>query len=370
MIAFTRGVPATEAFPVELLGDCSAAALVKYGPQILQYGSFRGFGPLREYIAAGHGIQPDQVLLSQGALQIVDFAARSLITPGTAVLVEQPTYDRVIKVLRRADATVVGVPLERDGMDMEACAACIREYKPLLAYVISDFQNPSGTTMSVEKRHAFAALAEANDMIVLEDVPYRRLRYAGEDLPTIQSLAPERTIQLTSFSKLLSPGLRVGVAFGPQPWMDRLGKTAQDTYITPSLLPQATVFEFIDRGLLPAQIQKLHDLYRPRLCALLSALDAEMADLGVWARPDGGFFVGVTLANGFKAESLIAQAMDAGIQLTDGRDFFADGRGDRFVRLPFCALTPEEIGTGIRSLAQVVRSLQGRTEGGSHAGTA
>lgn len=357
MIAFTRGVPATEAFPVEELGQCAADALTKHGSQVLQYGSFRGFRPLREYIAAEQGLQPDQVLLSQGALQIVDFIARSLITPGTTVLVEQPSYDRVIKILRRAGATVVGVPLEAGGMDLDACSSLIREHKPLLVYVISDFQNPSGTTMSEAKRRAFASMAEEHDLLVLEDIPYRRLRYAGDDVPTVQSMIPQRTIQLSSFSKLLSPGLRVGVAFGPQQYMDRLGKMAQDTYITPSLLPQATVFEFIDRGLLTPQIEKLHSLYRPRLSELLAALDAEMSDLGTWARPEGGFFVGVTLNKEVKAETLITKGLEAGIQLTNGRDFFADGRGDTFVRLPFCALTTKEIDAGITTLARVVRSL-------------
>ena len=357
MIAFTRGVPASEAFPTRALGECAAAALDRYGEEILKYGDFRGFAPLREQLAAEHGVHPDQVLLSQGALQIVDFAARSLITPGTTVLVEQPSYDRVIKVLRRAGATVVGVPLGQDSMDLAACEQLIRETHALMAYVISDFQNPSGTTMTEGKRRAFAALAERSNLLVLEDVPYRRLRYAGSDLPTIHSLIPGRTIQLTSFSKLLAPGLRVGVAVGPQELMDRMGRTAQDTYITPSLLPQATVFEFIDRGLLPAQIEKLHALYRPRLARLLAALDASMGDLGTWARPEGGFFVGVTLTKNVRAEDLIAAAQKAGILLTNGRDFFADGRGDNFVRLPFCALSGEEIDQGVSLLADVVRDL-------------
>jgi 2-aminoadipate transaminase len=357
MIAFTRGVPASEAFPTQALGECAAAALDRHGEEILKYGDFRGYAPLREAVAAEHGIHPDQVLLSQGALQIVDFAARSLITPGTTVLVEQPSYDRVIKVLRRAGAMVVGVPLEQDGMDLAACEQLIRETHPLMAYVISDFQNPSGTTMSEGKRRAFAALAERSNLLVLEDVPYRRLRYVGSDLPTIHSLLPGSTIQLTSFSKLLAPGLRVGVAVGPQDVMDRMGRTAQDTYITPSLLSQAAVFEFIDRGLLPAQIEKLHALYRPRLARLLAALDASMSDLGTWARPEGGFFVGMTLAKNVRAEDLIAAAQQAGILLTNGRDFFADGRGDNFVRLPFCALSGEEIDQGVSLLAQVVRAL-------------
>ena len=357
MISFTRGVPATEAFPVEALAECSASALTKYGSEILQYGSFRGFGPLRAHIAAEYGLASDQVLLSQGALQIVDFIAHTLITPGTVVLVEQPSYDRVIKVLRRAGATVIGVPLQEDGMDLAACEEIIREHHPLMAYVISDFQNPSGTTMSEVKRRSFAALAEQYDLLVLEDIPYRRLRYEGNDIPTIQSMIPGRTIQLSSYSKLLSPGLRVGVALGPQQIMDRIGRTAQDTYITPALLPQAAVFEFIDRGLLPAQIEKLRKLYRPRLSELLAALDATMADLGTWATPQGGFFVGVTLNKTVKAEDLMARCLNEGIQLTNGRDFFADGRGDTFVRLPFCALTTEEIDEGVRTLARVVRAL-------------
>lgn len=357
MIYFTRGVPATEAFPVEALAECSASALVKYSSQILQYGSFRGFGPLREHIAAEYGAQADQVLLSQGALQIVDFIARTLITPGTVVLVEQPSYDRVIKVFRRAGATVVGVPLQSDGMDLDACEELVRQMHPLMAYVISDFQNPSGTTMSEAKRRGFAALAERHDLLVLEDIPYRRLRYDGNDVPTIQSMIPDRTIELSSYSKLLSPGLRVGVALGPQQIMDRIGTTAQDTYITPALLPQAAVFEFIDRGLLPAQIEKLRNLYRPRLSELLAALDATMMDLGTWAVPHGGFFVGVTLRKDIKAEALISRGLEEGIQLTNGRDFFADGRGDTFVRLPFCALSTKEIDEGIRTLARVVQSL-------------
>lgn len=357
MIYFTRGVPATEAFPVAALAECSASALVKYSSQILQYGSFRGFGPLREHIAAEYGLASDQVLLSQGALQIVDFIARTLITPGTVVVVEQPSYDRVIKVFRRAGATVVGVPLQRDGMDLDACEELVRQARPLMAYVISDFQNPSGTTMSEAKRRSFAALAERYNLLVLEDIPYRRLRYEGSDVPTIQSMIPERTIELSSYSKLLSPGLRVGVALGPQQIMDRIGKTAQDTYITPALLPQAAVFEFIDRGLLPAQIEKLRNLYRPRLSELLAALDTTMADLGTWAVPQGGFFVGVTLRKDVKAETLISKGLEEGIQLTNGRDFFADGRGDTFVRLPFCALNTEEIDEGIRMLARVVQSV-------------
>lgn len=357
MISFTRGVPATEAFPVEALAECAASALTTYSSQVLQYGSFRGFDPLREYIAAEYGLASDQVLLSQGALQIVDFIARTLITPGTVVLVEQPSYDRVIKVFRRAGATVVGVPLQEDGMDLAACEEIIRQTHPLMAYVISDFQNPSGTTMSEAKRRGVAALAEQYNLLVVEDSPYRRLRYSGSDIPTIQSMVPNRTIQLSSYSKLLSPGLRVGLALGPQQTMDRIGRTAQDTYITPALLPQATVFEFIARGLLPAQIEKLHNLYRPRLSELLAALDAEMGVLATWAIPQGGFFVGVTLRKDVKAETLISRALQEGLQLTNGRDFFADGRGDTFVRLPFCALTTEEIDEGVRALARVVRSL-------------
>jgi DNA-binding transcriptional MocR family regulator len=259
--------------------------------------------------------------------------------------------------MRRVGGRLVGWPLEEDGPDVEALEARLRGgERPALFYLIPDFQNPCGTLLSQEKRQRIGDLAREYGFWIIEDVPYRKLRYRGQESPTVFSLAPDRVIQMSSFSKLISPGLRVGYVVAPEPLAGRLAKMAGDTYVNASYLNQAIVFEFIRRGWLEPQIADLKRLYAPRLDALLGALEVHMADLATWHRPDGGFFVGMTLKVDVQADDLVRRAGKADLLLTDGRGFFSNGGGDRFVRLPFCALTPQEIETGIARLAKVVQS--------------
>jgi DNA-binding transcriptional MocR family regulator len=280
------------------------------------------------------------------------------IQEGDVAYVEEPSYDRTLTVLRRAGARVVGIPLDDDGPNIATLENRLRDgERPVLFYIIPDFQNPSGTVLSLDKRHRIAALAQEYGFWIIEDVPYRKLRYAGEDLPSLFNLAPDNVIQMSSFSKLISPGLRVGYAVGPETAMSRLTKMAEDTYINPSYLNQAMVFDFARRGWLTAQIEMLKELYAPRLEAMLAALDTHMAGHAQWRRPQGGFFVGMMLDGDVNADALLRRAREEDLILTDGRGFFANGGGDRFVRLPFCALTPEEISAAVERLAQVVNDL-------------
>lgn len=357
MISFTRGVPAVEAFPQEELLSCSQKAIKEYGAQIFQYGSSFGFEPLRKYLSEEYSVSPEQIILSHGALQILDFIGQCFAGSGSSVLVELPTYDRAIQSLKRSGCSVIGVPLEEDGPGIEAFQEAVRSYRPKLVYLIPDFQNPSGTTMSADKREKIAHLAREFDFLIVEDIPYRKLRYRGKDLPQIRSYAPERTITLSSFSKLISPGLRIGLAYGPRELIQRLAFHAEGTYITPSLLPQALVYEFLKEDLLPFQLDRLHNLYAPRLQVMLEALKEEFSELGTWVKPEGGFFVGLTLNKEISAPLLLEKAKGAGILLTDGRSFFTDGRGDNFLRLPFCALKPEEIKHGVHTLAKLIKNM-------------
>lgn len=358
-IKLTRGVPPPESFPVEQLAECSVAALRTYSDAILQYGPAGGFLPLRQYLAQLHGVAEYRVVVGQGSLQLQDLCARMMITPGAITYVEEPTYDRTLTILRRAGALVIGFPLDGDGPDVDAIEERLKDEgeRPLLFYIIPDFQNPSGTVLSLKKRERIAALAQEYGFWIMEDVPYRRLRYRGSEPPTLYSLAPDRVFLMSSYSKLISPGLRVGYMIMPETIARPLLKFIEDTYITPGYLAQAIVYEYIQRGWLEPNIETLKALYEPRLDAMLSALDEQLAGLATWRRPDGGFFVGMTLQAEVRAKVLLAQAKAAGLQLTDGRGFFASGGGDRFVRLPFCALTPEEIREGIQRLADVVRAL-------------
>jgi 2-aminoadipate transaminase len=361
LIKLTRGVPPPESFPTEQLSECATAVLAEHGDVVLQYGPSRGFPALRALIARERDVNDAQIIVGQGSLQLLDLCARMMIRDGDVVYVEQPSYDRTLTVLRRAGARVVGFPLEEDGPDLDEVQARLKSgERPVLFYLIPDFQNPSGTVLSRQKRQRIAELAQEYDFWIAEDIPYRRLRYRGENLPTLFELAPDRVIQMSSYSKLISPGLRVGYAIVPEQLMDRVAKMAEDTYINASYLNQAMVAEFIQRGWLEPQIAKLKALYEPRLDATLKALDVHMADLAHWRKPEGGFFVGMMLHANVHAEELLSRAREVNLQLTDGRGFFADGDGNNFVRLPFCALTPDEIEMGIARLAEVVRDLTGR----------
>ncbi len=357
-IKLTRGVPPTESFPTAQLVECSRAALESYGPEILQYGGGGGFRLLRSTLAAQAGVPESRVIIGQGSLLLQDFVARSLLKPGSLAFVENPTYDRTILTMRRPCADVRGIPVEADGLDVDFLANRLRMgARPVLLYTIPDFQNPSGTVLSLEKRKRIVELSDEYGFWVIEDVPYRQLRYRGQDVPSFFDLAPHRTLQMSSYSKLIGPGLRVGYVILPEPLAGDLLRFVEEAYICPTYLVQAMVYEYIRRGWLAENIAKLKALYPPRLDAMLAALDEHMPDLATWHRPEGGFFIGLTLRGEIEQSTLLAGARQAGLLLTDGRDFFTDASGERFVRLPFCALTPEEIREGIARLAQVVRDI-------------
>jgi len=359
LIKLTWGVPPVESFPIDRLQECAESVLLTQGDEVLQYGKSRGYPRLRELIADDKGVDPDRVIVGQGSLQLQDFCARLLIEPSDVVYVEEPTYDRSLTLFRRAQAQVVGFPLTSDGLDVERMEERLADgERPMFIYLIPDFQNPSGTVLSEEKRHRIVRLARAYNFWVIEDVPYRRLRYRGEDLPSLFDLAPDRVLHMSSYSKLISPGLRVGYVVAPEPLASRLAEFAEDTYINASYLNQAMVAEFIKRDWLEPQIKDLRGLYEPRLYATLRALGEHMEDLATWQKPDGGFFVGVTLNDSVDTDELLSQARDQDLLLTDGRNFFTERQnGNGFVRIPFCALTPQEIEEGVARLAGVVRGL-------------
>ena len=353
-IALTRGVPADESYPLEQLGECAAAVMhdPKLALEAMRYGTGYGFGPLRELLSAQHGFETDQVLIGNGSLSFVDLLG-VILPAGATVIVESPTYDRTITLLRRHGVNVIPVPLENDGVNLESFEAAVNAHKPVLAYLIADFQNPSGSTMSLEKRRAVLELAVAHDFTMLEDAPYRPLRYRGEQLPSLFELNPERVLQMSSYTKQISPGIRVGTLVGGKAWLARFAKAANDTYISGAFLGQATAFEFLRRGLLEPQLERLRALYAPRLLAMAAALRRN--GLTDFLEPDGGFFLSVKLPEGSSIADLLARSASAGLALTDGRGFFVCPlEGDRFLRLPFCALTELEIDEGMARLAGLI----------------
>ncbi len=356
-INFTRGVPANESFPLDDIRDAADTILKQNGAAIMQYGPAIGFAPLREWLAGWQGVKPDEVLTGNGSLELVEFLCRHLLQPGDVVFCEAPSYDRAITIFRRHKANVIGIPLEPDGPNIEALEAELKKHVPKFFYVIADFQNPAGATCSTAKRKRIAELADQYDFIVLEDAPYRLLRYRGTDEPTIYSLAPHRTLHMSSFTKLIAPGVRVGFMLGKADMLKNVAKVAEDTYISPGYFAHGITYEWCRRGLLPPQVEKLKALYAPRLQACLDAIDEFMPDAQA-TRPNGGFFISVTLPEGTKTTEVRTAAAKRNLNLADGLAFFPNGGGDRFLRLPFCALTPDEIAEGIRRLAESVNEVR------------
>ncbi|MGD8967188.1 MAG: PLP-dependent aminotransferase family protein [Anaerolineae bacterium] len=357
VIDFGRGNPPTNVFPVQELIACAEVALRLDGAVLLQY-SHGGYPPLLEWLAEQYGVGTERVLTGNSSLDLLSMITDVLVPRGARAFVGSPSYDRTITLLRRRDAEIVGISLDGDGLDLEAFEAALAQGVPALVVVIPDFQNPLGVTTSLEKRERLAALAREYDFWIVEDAPYRRLRYRGEDVPSLWSLAPEKVLHLMSFSKILAPGLRLGYVIGPEDVIAELSVWAVDSHIGPVLPTQGMVYEYCRRGLLDDNIERLKELYRPRLDAILSALQEEIPQ-AEWTEPEGGFYVSGFLPEGMDVVRLRERAKEEGLNLSDGRGFFPEpADGNRFLRIPFCALTESEIAVGVSRLGDLVREWE------------
>jgi DNA-binding transcriptional MocR family regulator len=357
-ISFARGVPAPDCLPVEELADCAKVAIERDGRGALSYGGGGGYEPLREWVAERHGVDPRRVLLTNGSLQGFVFLATHFFgaNPGR-VLVEAPTYDRPLKILAGLGAEVIGVPQDRDGLDIDALEQALETGPPpAFLYTIPTFQNPSGRTLSANRRRRLVELARERDLLILEDDPYGLVRFDGEALPTLFELAdPQAVVYSSSFSKTIAPGVRVGYLVLPQQLAAAVTDLAVSTYISPNVLAEATVCEFVRRGLFEPNLERVRGLLRARRDAMLDALEREFSDEASWNRPEGGYFVWLELPAGTSAADLLARAEEAGVTFVKGSDFYPGGRGgESAARLAFSFVSPDEIGEGISRLARLV----------------
>ena len=355
MISFARGAPAPECLDAELLADCARAAVVG-DPAVLAYGPGGGYAPLREWLGARHGVDPGRVLVTNGGLQGFVFYAEELLAerPGR-VLVEAPTYDRPLKILARLGAESVPVAMDDEGLDPDALAQELAAGETSFLYTIPTFQNPSGRTLSTERRRRVVELAQAHGVPVLEDDPYGLVRYEGEPPPSLHELeGGDLVTYASSFSKTVAPGVRVGWFVAPAGLAARLEARAVSTYISPPFLTQATVFELIDRGAFEPNLERIRGLLKLRRDAMLAVLERELAGEASWSEPEGGYFLWVDLPTG--AADLLARAEAAGVTFVKGADFYPDGAGgSRSARLAFSFASPSEIGSGVSTLAALLR---------------
>jgi 2-aminoadipate transaminase len=350
-ISFARGAPAPECLPVEELADCARAAIERDGTTVLSYGPAGGYRPLREWVADRHGVEPERVLLTNGSLQGFVFLAQHLLARGRRrVLVEQPTYDRPLLILERLGAEVVPVPLDEDGLDLDALERALDAGEPpAFLYTIPTFQNPSGLSLATDRRRRLAELAAERELLVLEDDPYGLVRFEGEAPPSLFSLdSGGHVAYSSSFSKTVAPGVRVGWYVLPAALESALEAAATSTYITPVLPAQATVYEFLRRGNFEPNLERVRGLLQARRDAMLAALDATFPETASWSRPEGGYFLWLELPGETRADALLAAAEQAGVVFVKGADF---GGGPNTARLAFSFASPDEIGAGIERLA-------------------
>jgi DNA-binding transcriptional MocR family regulator len=349
-ISFARGIPAPECLPVEELADCACAVIGRDGRTVLSYGPVGGYSPLREWIAERHGVEPARVFVTNGSLQGFVFLAQRF--NGARVLVERPTYDRPLQILRRLGLDVTALPMDDDGLDPDALERELRTGSPsAFLYTIPTFQNPSGRTLSLARRQRVVDLAREHDLLLLEDDPYGLVRFEGDAQPTLFELdGGERVVYSSSFSKTVAPGTRVGYFVLPSALERDVESLAVATYITPALIGQATVYEFLRRGSFEPNLERVRALLRVRRDAMLDALERDLAGAARWNRPEGGYFLWLELADEVDATALLARAQEAGVTFVPGADF---GGPAASARLAYSFVAPEEIGAGIGRLAEL-----------------
>jgi DNA-binding transcriptional MocR family regulator len=360
-ISFARGAPSPELIPAEELADCAHAVALKAGAPLFAYGPGGGYGPLREWLAERHGVDAGRVVLTVGGLLgFVLYAGAQLERRPGRVLVEGPTYDRPLKLLAREGAEVVVLPMDDDGLDPDALEGELRRTseEPSFLYTIPSFQNPSGRTLTEERRRRVVEVAAEHELDVLEDDPYGLVRYEGEPPPTLHELeGGERVTYTSSFSKTVAPGLRTGYFVLPARAAAEFEERAVSTYISPPFLAQATIFEFLARDRFDENLARVRAGLRERRDAMLEALERSGPDGVSWNRPEGGYFLWLGLGDRESSE-VVRAAADRGVSLIPGVDFFPrdSGLGGRGARLAFSYEPVERIAEGVERLAGVLTS--------------
>ena len=359
-ISFARGAPSLDIIDVEGLAGAAARAFANDPAGTTAYGTSIGYVPLRRWIAERHGVEENQVLVTNGSMQADAFLFDELLSAGDEVVVERPTYDRTLLALGQRGARIHAVALEADGIDTVALGELLAGgARPTLAHIIPTFQNPAGYTLSLAKRRELLRLAGEHGFTIFEDDPYVSLRFSGEDVPSMLSLenGTGRVVYACSFSKTCCPGVRVGYLVGEAATIAKIAKRATSTYISPNMVAQAIVYEFCASGALERSIETVRAGLSERAGTLAAAIERELPG-AEFVRPDGGYFMWVTLPPGIEAADLVAASAERGVIVLPGTDFMLDGGGDA-LRLAYSGVSPAQIEDGVARIGEAARSLEG-----------
>lgn len=358
VISFARGAPSADILPVEAVREAAATALSEDWQRALSYGTGIGHPGLCEWIAAElHGIDAEQVMVTNGSMEAAALLFRYMIDPGDRIIVEQPSYDRTLLLLGRTGAELVPVALEADGVDVDAFEQALAGGPVRLAHVIPHFHNPAGCSLSIAKRSRLVELAAEHDFLIFEDDPYRLVSFGGFTAPTMLSMdKADKVIHASSFSKTVSPGVRVGYLAGPADPIATLAKRGSEHYISPNMLAESVVLELCRSGALRRNIEFVNDALRQRRDALVEALGAHLPEAR-FVVPQGGYFLWIDLPESYDTVATLAAAKDEGVAFVAGPDFLLDG-GTASLRLSFASVPVAQIDDGVSRLARALESTR------------
>jgi len=362
VISFARGAPSADLLPVDAVKEAAVKALENDSAVALSYGTGVGHVGLGKWIAERHGgVDPTGVMVTNGSLEAGWMLFDLMLEPGDEVVVEQPSYDRTLLMLDRLGVDRIGVPLEADGIDVDGIEQAIADgHRPKLIHVIPNFHNPAGCTLSEAKRRRLVELSAEHGFWIFEDDPYREVRFGDEPMPTMLALAEgtdARVIHASSFSKTVSPGVRVGYLIGPGEQIGELSKRAGQTYISPNMLSEAIVFELCRSGGLDRNIELVNAALAERRDAVVTELGKQIPE-AEFVVPGGGYFLWLDLDEGTDTPALLPLAKEAGVAFVAGPDFMLEG-GERSLRLSFASVPPADVPEGIGRIAGALAKLRG-----------
>jgi 2-aminoadipate transaminase len=372
-ISLAGGLPAEEIFPVAKVAAVTQRVLEKNGAKALQYGATEGYTPLRELLAercrlAGLNVTVENILIVSGSQQGLDLFAKIMIDAGDPLLVESPTYMGALQAFNPYEPEYIAVPSDEKGIVTDDLEIALQTH-PKFIYALPNFQNPTGVTFTLERRQKLIELAGYYNVPILEDDPYSELRFEGEPLPSLLMLEHERlqqsqpaqpyngnVVQLNTFSKVLTPGLRLGWITGPSDVISKLVLAKQGADLHTATFNQMIAYEIAREGFLEAHVPLIRQTYLERRNAMLAALETYFPDSVTWTRPEGGMFLWVTVPKGIDTKQLLGEALEYRIAFVPGTAFHSSGGGENTMRLSFSNATPEKIEEGIRRLGKLLHA--------------
>src|SRR5450631_3644539 len=372
VISLAGGLPDTSTFPAELFAKLMSQVAVESTARALQYGPTEGMAVTVECIVEvmeeeGTAVDPAEVIVTTGGQQVIDLVCKALIDPGDVIVAEAPTYPGAVPTFCAYQADVVQVTMDRDGMRIDQLLETLDELdrtgrRPKFIYTVPNFHNPAGVTMSLQRRRDLVRIAGERELLVLEDNPYGLLRYEGEPLPTLHSLDDEFVIYASTFSKILSPGVRLGWTTAPAPILHKMQIGKQGSDLSSSSISQYFVTAYFDAGPWEDYVHSLREIYRRRRDVMLDALAEHFPREAEWTHPQGGLFIWATMPSYIDTTDLLARALEQHVAFVPGRAAYVDGRGGQSMRLNFSGVNEDAIREGIRRIGEVVREQVGLYE--------